>query len=380
MEPALIFDSYATQKETAKRHKEFILRNLGNGPKLFGELLEIGKEDSNGIKSPTGLSKILDEMQNDNTIDQDATKKDRRGIVRNAYSLTLKGKRKVEELWHILYELEEFKRNKADHTRHEEIGHILGLDADVIFGRNINVDNQIIINKNLDNLGKYIASFFAEKVKSGEISKQERWQRGIIGIEFDAYDIIDSLEYGLRLLNDLKKGSDIFKDKGLHLGPHKPYNLFLTGVFVRYAEVYNDNELTKLLSKLFNVYKNNPKKVKEDFELDFDLNEKIVSAVVKEKDPITILKDKLKKKIEEDNKIFAKSLKGEVKFGSLDYNSFLARNVILAQLINYQDKELVERLRDYEKTLFKGDKHMGHTIILNLKEVSQFQEVKGENK
>ena len=58
------------------RHREFIVNSLEKEPKLFLELLQLGKNDVNGLKSPMGLSRVLDELQRDGIVSQEATRKD----------------------------------------------------------------------------------------------------------------------------------------------------------------------------------------------------------------------------------------------------------------------------------------------------------------
>lgn len=76
----------------------------------------------------------------------------------------------------------------------------------------------------------------------------------------------------------------------------------------------------------------------EDFGLDLSLTKQVGEAILDEKDPLAILKEKLSV--------------GDRK-----------------SLLDYKDKRTVDKLRAYQRTLFKGDKHMGNTAIIHLEEV-----------
>lgn len=361
-------NGYETQRSSKEKHRGFIIRSLEKEPLLFSELLDLGKEDANGIKSPMGLSRILDEMQKGGSVNQDATKKDSRGIARKAYCLSNKGKKEADELWYISYTIDELKRLNADHTRHEEIATIHGLDGDVIFHK-VAPKIRDIINDNLDDFGKYFVRTLSEKIKQGKlsISDNERWQKGVIALEFNMNDIVYALNCGLKLIEDLRVGKDILKDKAFYLG-NRPYSLFALDRAIRWAEVHEDKEFPRLLSVFFKKYANMPEEVKNDFGLDLNLSKQIAKIIMKDNDPLIVLEKKLEVAVKEDNERIAKLLGGSMKWGSLDYNSFLDRNVVLAQLINYNNKKILSRLRMYQKTLFKGDKHMGHTAIINFEE------------
>lgn len=343
------------------------MRVLEKEPLLFSELLDLGKEDANGIKSPMGLSRILDEMQKGGYINQDEAKKDSRGIARKAYALSDKGKKKAEELWYISYNIDEMKRVNADHTRYERIANFFGIDADVIFNR-VDPIYKEIVNQNLDDIGKHFASLFIDKIKSGQIqiSDVRKWQRGIVAIEFDAWEIAYALKCGLRLIEDLRKGKNIFKDEALYLGG-RPYSLFALNSVIRWAEAYNEKEFDNYLAKIFDPYKNNPKKLMEDFGLDLSLTRQISKAIFDEKDPLAILKENLALLVKRENQKISEELGSDFNIG--DPESLLDRHVIALQLLNYKNKQIVERLRTYQKTLFRGDKHIGHTAIINLEEV-----------
>lgn len=358
---------YETQRDSKEKHRGFIMRSLKKEPLLFSELLDLGKEDANGIKSPMGLSRILDEMQGVGYINQDPTKKDSRGIARKAYALSDKGKKKAEELWYISYNIDEMKRVNADHTRHERIANFFGIDADVIFNRVDQIYKETI-NQNLDSIGKHFVSLFIDKIKSGQIqiSDVRKWQKGIVAIEFDAWEIAYALKCGLRLIEDLRKNKDIFKDKAFYLGG-RPYSLFALDSVIRWAEVYNEKEFDNYISKIFDSYKNNSKKLMEEFGLDLSLTKQVSKAIFDEKDPLAVLKEKLALSVKKENQKISKELGSDFNIG--DPKSLLDRHIIASQLLNYKNKQIVERLRTYQKTLFRGDKHMGHTTIINLQEV-----------
>jgi len=360
-----VSDSYGTQKESARKHREFILRALKNEAKLFGELLDLGRNDTEGIKSPTGLSKILDEMEDQGDIDQEATKKDSRDIARKAYRLTNAGEKKVDTLWYISHELDELKRANADHTRYEDLNEILGLHGDIIFNH-VSPEITKLVKLNLDNIGRFIASLFADKVKNGELSFSytDQHQKAIIAIDINFYDVVESLKYGLKLITDLKKGNDILKDKEIMLLEKPPYNIFFLGRTVRYAEVFNDEEFDDLVFKLFKKYNDN-NKLKRDFELDLTLVREITNEILKGKNPLITLKEKLDRDERIKNKRSSSLLGSKVKIR--DPKSLVYRYTVAAELINYNNKNLVEKIRNYQKTIFEADKHMGHTILFELK-------------
>lgn len=363
-------DSYATQRNEARKRRDFILRQLCEGPKLFGELLELGKKEIDGIKSPAGLSKIIDDLQfNTKEINQDETKKDSRGTARKAYALTEKGKRTVEGLWYISYTLDGMKRGGADHTRHERLNKILGIDADVVFNHNTTPQSQELINSNLDGIGWYVANILAQKVKSGfTISETERNQIGIVALELNINYIWESMEYGWRLVSDIKAGRNIFTDKELRLGAGKPYNLFLIEAFIRYAEVYKDAEFRQKLSEIFSVYKNNPKKLIEDFDLELSIVNEVTSEVLAGRNPAIALKRKLKSAAKRENERTKQSLGSE--FNLTVDDSFINRYIVMGQLLNYENETILAKLRNYERDLFKRgyDKHLGNTRIIEVKE------------
>ena len=91
------------------RHREFIVNSLEKEPKLFLELLQLGKNDVNGLKSPMGLSRVLDELQRDGIVSQEATRKDSRGIERKAYTLTKMGKEYRKGIWELMLDLYDLK-------------------------------------------------------------------------------------------------------------------------------------------------------------------------------------------------------------------------------------------------------------------------------
>ncbi len=118
MKGKIIRTGYTTQKDTKRKHRDFIARALEKEPKLLLELLEVGKGDINGIKSPMGLSRILDQMQYDGIVDQSATKKDSRGIVRKAYTLTKLGKNYAEGIWVLTLDLDRFKEKNSSYRHY----------------------------------------------------------------------------------------------------------------------------------------------------------------------------------------------------------------------------------------------------------------------
>ncbi len=102
-------NAYTTQKDTKRRHRDFIVNSLEKEPKLFLELLRLGKNDVNGLKSPMGLSRVLDELQSEGIVSQEATKKDSRGIERKAYTLTKRGKEYGKGIWELMLDLYDLK-------------------------------------------------------------------------------------------------------------------------------------------------------------------------------------------------------------------------------------------------------------------------------
>ena len=135
-------DWYSTQMAEKSKHYKFIANTLQNkGPLLFGELLELGRE-TKSITSPMGLSRILDDLEAQGVINQNATKKDSRGIARKAYMLTGFGAKIAQVLpsEFNVYEQYELKRISDELVKAQAFIRDIMADKDVFSDKRLHFD------------------------------------------------------------------------------------------------------------------------------------------------------------------------------------------------------------------------------------------------
>jgi len=207
----MVYDKFRTQNETKKKNEEQILKSLYEKPKTFTEL----KEETH--LSQMGLTNVLKRLKSENIIKKDI-KEDM-----TVYVLTKKGNKEAENLWHIYFELDYLKENKASYI-HGTSNSFVSFDLIMLNKDHEHLHDDILsIIPNPNEFNNYIMENLFKKAKEKNLNMVYNSNEGkyMLSFEFDLKKLMDFFNKIKIFIDDIKKGINVLNDNKLDIAKIK---------------------------------------------------------------------------------------------------------------------------------------------------------------
>ncbi|MDE1825342.1 MAG: hypothetical protein KGH61_01700 [Candidatus Micrarchaeota archaeon] len=348
------------QEGVKNRHKEGIIALLQEQPNKAMRFVDLlAKKDRTGIKSPKGLTEVLQRLINErlveNThidieIERGKPKLGMHGEVleRNlvkkkveAYGLTTEG-RKYQSWW-LIHELFDLQDKNSSYVHSLSYGYAsFGLSEDIVMGRATEGKLPNFDIPAIPEIEDFIMLETFRKIRENKIKPQLSDYKLLLSFEFDFAQLTARVIELQAFIEDINTGQDVFTDKRLRLLGHND-NIWLFNFLVNYSVFFGDEAYRKNLTAfLKNLSKD--KKFYELTQVNPELFTRFMGGFKQGKDPI-------------NDKVLFKKLIVPVEKGVGFYNHF-SRYIEGARIIKFGDEKFNKKLDEFTNNLSKKISHM----------------------
>jgi len=323
----MVYDKFRTQKETKKKNEEQILKSLYEKPKTFTEL----KEETH--LSQMGLTNVLKRLKSENIIKKDI-KEDM-----TVYVLTEKGNKEAENLWHIYFELDYLKENKASYI-HGTPNSFVSFDLIMLNKDHEHLhDNILSIIPNPYEFNNYIMENLFKKAKEKNLNMVYNSNEGkyMLSFEFDLKKLMDFFNKIKIFIDDIKKGINVLNDDKLDITKNKKIDrIDVLYSLVLYSNYFttDDEEFKKNLIKYLQSF-DNKERTEEIFGISYEVLNQLIEDIRNGIDPL------------KDNKISNKLVEEK---GDTTYN-YIDNYLKIALLYKLNDKPTFDLIQKYDNSI-----------------------------
>ena len=361
------------QEGVKNRHKEGIIALLQEQPNKAMRFVDLlAKKDRTGIKSPKGLTEVLQRLikeglventHMDVEIERGKPKLGAHGEVleRNlvkkkveAYGLTTEG-RKYQSWWliHELFDLQDKNSGYAHSLSYKYA--LFGLSQDIVMGRA--TENKL---PNFDipaipEIEDFIMLETFRRIRENKIKPQPSDYKLLLSFEFDFAQFTAQVIELQAFIEDINTGQDVFTDKRLRLWEHTD-NVWLFNFLTNYSILLGDEKYKKNLTSFIKNFSKD-QKFYELTQVDLKLFARFMGCFKQGKDPI-------------NDPVLFKKLIIPVEKGIGFYN-FFSRYVEGARITKFGDIGFYNKLNEFEERLSKKTSQM--SMAWSMREQKKFE-------
>ena len=352
-------ERYQRQKRISNENRDKILTIIHDSKKLNPEGRVIDgatftELQTKTLLSPAGLTKILQKLETEDTIEKIIVKKEiilekeevligKKGAeikpakkftkgMKPVYILTEKGQAYYKGIWQLMYELLELKDKNASYMHSLSSNYYnFGLSLDIIMSGK---DRQLsFILPPVPQVENFIMLNVFKNIKEGGIKLKPSEGKILTSFEIDLSRFADTLIKIQSFIEDINSNKDIFSDTRLDFDKKEVNKLWHFDFLVYFSSLLGDNNFRQNLGAFLKNFSKD-QKFYDLTKVDPHLFNRFIKMVNEGKDPL------------KDGLLF-KSLIHRAKVG-IGYDNIFSAYIKAAKIARYGDVEFYERLDDLE--------------------------------
>lgn len=368
-------DKGSWQDSVKNRHKEGVIALLQEQNSKAMRFMDIlAQKDRTGIKSPKGLTAVLQrlivegliektfidiELEKGKPVRGSQGKILEKNVMKKkveAYSLTTTGQGYMS--WWLIHELLELKDKKVGYFHSASANYYgFGLSEDFVHRASSNNKLPNIDIASIPDMEDFFMSKIFKEIREKGIKVEPNDEKIILSFELDFAELTSQLIVIQMFMDDLNSGKDVFLDDRLFLKEASNY-LWRLDMFARYSFLMGDDKFRSILKKVLKKFTSDPR-FHEIANVDVKLFHKFLKCINEGENPL-------------NDRILFKNLIVPIEKGIGYYNVF-KRYVIAAKILNFGDD-------DFEITLDQIDAKVGETISKMSMEWANKEQKKLEDK
>jgi len=361
-------DKYQRQRRISGENIDKILKIIHDSKKtdpkgVVKEGATFTEIQKKALLSPAGLTKILQRLETEDTIEKTLIKKEiilekeevyTSGEVKPAkklikgkpvYVLTEKGQAYYKGIWQLMYELLELKDKNASYMHTLSSNYYnFGLSLDIIMsGKGGQLTFML---PPVPQIEDFIMSETFKNIKEKGLKLEPSEGKILTSFEVDLSRFADTLFKIQSFIEDINSSKDVFSDARLDFDKkevNKLYKLWHFDFLIHFSSLLGDDSFRKNLERFLKNFSKD-QKFYDLTQVDSKLFNRFVKTLDEDKDP---LKDKL----------LFKSLIVPIERGIGYYNIFSVY-IKAAKIIRYGDVDFYKKLDDVENAVSKKTHEM----------------------
>lgn len=375
-------DKYQRQKRVSNENRDKILTIIQGRKKTDPKEIvidgatftEIQKET---LLSPAGLTKILQRLETEDTIEKILIKKEivlkeeevligKGGAevkpakkftkgMKPVYILTEKGQAYYKGIWQLMYELLELKDKNASYMHSLSSNYYnFGLSLDIVMSGK---DRQLtFMLPPVPQIEDFIMAETFRNIREKGLKLESSEGKILTSFEIDLSRFADTLIKIQSFIEDINSDKDVFSDSKLDFDKAEVNKLWHFDFLIQFSYILGDDSFRRNLENFLKSFSKN-QKFYDLTQVNSELFNRFVKTLEQNKDP---LKDKL----------LFKSLIVPIEKGIGYYNIFSVY-IKAAKIIKYGDMDFYKKLDDLDKAVSKKTSEM--SMAWSMREQKKFE-------